>query len=108
MLLNLAVLMCFYAIAAEYNGPLEAADAHIDDDRYDMVELGPAGQPKLDLSDQLRRCSNPSTNATRLSSANVLLCNRRQEDSVLMCFYTIAFKYNGPLEAAHRFGSFSY
>ncbi len=31
-----AVQMSFYSIAAKYNGPLEAAHAHIDDDRYDM------------------------------------------------------------------------
>ena len=32
-----AALMSLYSIAAEYNGPLEAAHAHIDDDRYDKV-----------------------------------------------------------------------
>ncbi len=31
-----AVQMSFYSIAAKYNGPLEAAYAHINDDRYDM------------------------------------------------------------------------
>ena len=31
-----AVQICFYSIAAKYNGPLEAAHAHIDDDRYDI------------------------------------------------------------------------
>ena len=31
-----AVQMSFYSIAAKYNGPLEAARAFIDDDRYDM------------------------------------------------------------------------
>ena len=31
-----AVQMSFYSIAAKYNGPLEAAHAFIDDDRYDM------------------------------------------------------------------------
>ena len=71
--------MSLYSIAAKYNEPLEAAHALIDDDRYDMGLCGAAGQPKLDLSDQLRRCSMPSTNAIRLSSANVLLCNRHQE-----------------------------
>ncbi len=34
--------MCLYSIATEYNGPLEAAHAQIDDDRYDMVECGAA------------------------------------------------------------------
>ena len=48
------VLMCLYSIATDYNGPLEAAHAFIiDDDRYDMVGRGAAGQPTLDLSDQL-------------------------------------------------------
>ncbi len=55
-----------------------------DHDRYDMVECGATGQPKLDLSVQLRRCSNPSTNATQLSSANM--------------FHATAAKNNGPLE----------
>ncbi len=31
-----SVQMSFYSIAAKYNGPLEAAHAFIDDDRYDM------------------------------------------------------------------------
>ncbi len=42
--------MWFYSISAEYNGSLEAAYAHIDDDRYDIVECDTAGQPTLDLS----------------------------------------------------------
>ncbi len=71
--------MSFCTIATKYNEPLEAAYAHNADDRYDMGLCGAAGQPKLDLSDQLRRCSIPSTHAIRLSSANVLLCNRHQE-----------------------------
>ena len=49
-----AVLLSLYSIATDYNGPLEAAHALIiDDDRYDMVGRGAAGQPTLDLSDQL-------------------------------------------------------
>ena len=32
--------MCFYAIAAKYNGPLDAAHAYNDDERYDTVECG--------------------------------------------------------------------
>ena len=39
------------------DGQLEAAHAHIDNDGYDMVKWGAAGQPKLDLSDQLKGCS---------------------------------------------------
>ena len=65
--------MCLYSIATEYNGPLEAAHAQIDDDRYDMVECGAAGKPTLDLSDQLQSCSIASTHNYRLSSANVLV-----------------------------------
>ncbi len=70
--------MCLYSVAAKYNVPLEAAHAHIHDDRYDMVKCGAAGQSKLDLSYQLRLCSIPSTSAIQLSSANVLLYYRRQ------------------------------
>ena len=45
-----AVLMSFASIIRKYNEPLEAAHAHIDDDRYDLVEYGAASQPTLDLS----------------------------------------------------------
>ena len=65
--------MSFYSIATKYNGPLEAAHAHIHDDRYDMVECGAAGQSKLDLSDQPRGSGIASTDAIRMCSANVLL-----------------------------------
>ncbi len=51
--------------------PLEAAHVHIDDDRYDMVERGAAGQPTLDLSDRLRGCSIAFKYVTQLSSSNV-------------------------------------
>ena len=33
-----AVLMCLYGITTNYNGPLEAAHAHSDDDKGDRVE----------------------------------------------------------------------
>ncbi len=49
--------MCFIAIATNYNGPLEAAHEHIDDDRDDMVQCGAAGQLKVNLSYKLRRCT---------------------------------------------------
>ncbi len=65
--------MCFCAIASKNNGQLEAARGVIDDDRYDMGLCGAAGQAKLDLSDQLRRRSFASTNASRLSSVYVLV-----------------------------------
>ena len=65
--------MSLDSIAAEYNEPLAAAHAPIDDDRYDLVGCGAAGQPKLDLSEQLRGCSIASTHAIRLSSANELV-----------------------------------
>ena len=47
------VLPSFYGIAAKYNGPLEAADAVIDDDRYDMADCSAAGQSQMDLTDPL-------------------------------------------------------
>ncbi len=66
--------MCLYGIAAEYNGPLEAAHAQIDDDRrYDMVECGAAGKPTRNLSDQLHGCNIAPTHNYRMSSANVLV-----------------------------------
>ncbi len=65
--------MPFYIILTEFNVPLEAAHALINDDRYDMDECGAGGQLKLDLSDQLRVCRIASTYARRLSSANVIL-----------------------------------
>ncbi len=65
--------MCLYSIATEYNGPLESAHAHNDDDRYDMVECGAAGKPTLDLSDQLQGCSIAPTHNYLMSSANVLV-----------------------------------
>ncbi len=64
--------MCFCGITGEHNNPLEAAHAHIDDDRYDMVEFGDAGQPRLDLSDRLRAYGIASTDVIRLGSINVL------------------------------------
>ena len=67
--------MCLYSIATEYNGPLEAAHAQIDDDRCDMVECATAGHlaPNLDLSYQLRGCSIASMYTHYLSSAHVLV-----------------------------------
>ena len=49
--------MSLVTIATTYNEPLEATQAHIDDKRYDihMIKCRTPGQPKLDLSDQLRR-----------------------------------------------------
>ncbi len=70
--------MCLYTITADYNGPLEAAHARNDDDRYDLVGCGAFGQPTLDLSYQLRDCSIASTDAKRLSSANVLVYYHRR------------------------------
>ena len=68
-----AATMSLYSIATEYNGPLEAAHDHGDDDRCDMVECGAAGQLKLDLSEQLRGCSIASTHAIRPSGNNELV-----------------------------------
>ncbi len=53
--------MCLSTIVTKYNGPLEAAHAYIHDDRYDIDQFVAAGQPRLDLSDQLRSCSVAST-----------------------------------------------
>ena len=49
------VVTSFSYIAAKYNRPLVYVNAHTDDDRYDIVECSAsaAGQPQLDLLDQL-------------------------------------------------------
>ena len=65
--------MWLYSIATEYNGPLEAAHAQIDDDRYDMIECGASDKPVLDLSDHLRGCSIAVMYDIHLSSANVVV-----------------------------------
>ena len=44
-----AVQMSLYGITADYNGPLKHANAHTDDDRDDMVELGAAGHVEWDI-----------------------------------------------------------
>lgn len=44
----------------------EMTELESDDDRYDIVGCGAAGQPTLDLSDQLRGCSIGCTCAIRL------------------------------------------
>ncbi len=69
--------MCVYGIIGEYNDPLQAAHAHIDDDRYDMVEFDAVGQPRLDLSNRLRAYGIASTDVIRLASINVLLWYHR-------------------------------
>ena len=68
--------MWFHSITAEYNGPLAAAHACIVDDRYDLAECTDAlccFRPILDLSDHLRGFSIAAKDASRLSSANVLV-----------------------------------
>ena len=70
--------MCLYSITTDYNEPLEAAHARNDDDIYDLVDCGAAGQPTLDLSDQLRDCSIASVQAILLRSAHMLLWYQSQ------------------------------
>ena len=41
--------MSLYSIATEYNGPLEAGHAHIDDDRYDKDNCYASNQRTSDL-----------------------------------------------------------
>ncbi len=83
-----AVSMCFFGVTDRYNGPPEAAHAHICDTRDNIVECGAAGQLKLKLvlSYHLRSCNIISINAIRLSSA--------------ICFFGVTDKHNGSLEAA--------
>ncbi len=89
MLSDWAALIYPVTIATNYIEPLEAAHAHIDDERYDMGLSGTPGQPNLDLLDQLWRCSVACTNATLSDWA------------ALLYPVTIATNYIVPLEAAH-------
>ncbi len=73
-----AVQTSFYGITADDNTQLILVNAYTDDDRYDMAAEMSAGQPKWDLSEQLRSCSIASTEATRLRSANELLWYHRR------------------------------
>ena len=73
-----AVQMSLFTIATEYNEQLEAAHARNDDDRYDLVECAAAGQPALDLSNQLRDCSIATAQAILLYSANELVYYRHR------------------------------
>ena len=82
-----AVQMSLYSIAAKYNGPLEAAHACFDDDRCDMDICRAAGQLQLDL--QISH------------EAVASLLPKQSVCAVQMSLYSIATKYNGPLEAAH-------
>ncbi len=79
------MLTSSYTITTKCNGRLNAAHAMIDDDRYDIVGCGAAGQPALDLLDQL--WYDAIASAVRELSAFW----------ALKCFFTIATKYNEPL-----------
>ena len=64
--------MSLYSIATEYNGPLEAAHAHIDDERYDKLNCYAASKPAVThwtSSGQLLGCSIASTGAIRLQGS---------------------------------------
>ena len=49
-------LMCFFTITTNYNAPLASVNGDSDDDRYDIVGCGAAGQP----------ATGPLRSATRL------------------------------------------
>ncbi len=90
-----AVLMCLFAIATEYNGPLAAAHAHIDADRY-VMGFHAARQPKLFLlsSDNLdfddvnviSRYSSSSILAFQDISMGVASAHVKHEDSNVVIF----------------------
>ncbi len=83
--------MSLYSITNKSNCPLEVAHLRIDSIDYDIVECCAVGQPKLDLSDQLRRCSFAST-STKAS---------RQRACISMYSITTTKSNNWPLDAAH-------
>ncbi len=82
--------MRFHCIATKHNAPLDAALAHIDDVRYDMVVFTAASQSKF----VFYRYGDH-----RVVPSFPLRC----ASDVLMCFHCIANEYNGPLEAAHAY-----
>ncbi len=41
-------LMCFFTITTNYNAPLASVNGDSDDDIYDIVGCGAAGQPATD------------------------------------------------------------
>ena len=49
-------LMCFITVRTKYNAPLASVNGDSDDDRYDIVGCGAAGQP----------ATGPLRSATRL------------------------------------------
>ena len=53
---EIEALMCFFPIATKYNEPLASVTCDSDDDRYDIVGCGDAGQPE----------TGPLRSATRL------------------------------------------
>eukprot|EP00985_Skeletonema_marinoi_P014822 scaffold7550_cov149-Skeletonema_marinoi.AAC.1 len=61
---------------ANYNGPLEAVDCHIQSVRYDMVlESRASGRLKCASSGHLRRCSDANTtnkSLSRVKDASIL------------------------------------
>ena len=67
------MLIYFVAIITKYVGPLATVHAHIDDDRQNMAECSAAGQPKLDLSDQLQDFGI-ITPCTNLLNSDHILC----------------------------------
>ena len=80
--------MCLYDIAAKYSKLLEAAHAHIDDNRYDI-------EKKLETS------SNWTSQISNEAVVSLLLLRTKFVWAVLMCLYDIAAKYNKLLEAAY-------
>ncbi len=82
--------MYLYCTAAAFNGPLEAAHTHIEDDSYDMVVglLFTCWQTWILLHQVILE-------------AVASLLRTQSVSAVPMCLYSIDTEYNGPLEAAH-------
>ncbi len=77
--------MCFYTIAAKYNGPLEAAHAYIDNFWYFLWRAS-AGQIKFDFSEH-----DPAYSYNQSKWAVLIYIGT----------FTYIVKYIDPLEVAH-------
>ncbi len=87
MLADRAVLFGFPSIIPEYNGPLEAAHAHIDDDSTIWLNV------------VLRASPNWTSQISYEAVACLLLAP--SICAVQICFMDAIVKYNGSSEAAH-------
>ena len=82
--------MCFFTICPNIIAPLASVNCDNDDDRYDIVGCGAAGQPAT--GDWTSQISYEAV-ASVVRELNVF--------EALMCFFTIYTKYDAPLASVN-------